>query len=141
MESSESKQPKGGMLGKLPPRYAEIIRFGIVGVAATVVQYAIYYVLVYVGVNAYVALTLGYAISFIGNFFLSNYFTFKTKPSVKKGIGFGLSHAVNYGLQMLLLPCFIYLGIPERFALIPVFAIAIPVNFILVRTVLKSKKL
>lgn len=60
---------------------------------------------------------------------------------MKKGVGFGISHGINYLLHMLLLNLFLWLNVPDEWAPIPVFAIVIPVNFILVRTVLKSKRL
>lgn len=118
----------------------EIIRFGIVGVIATVLHYGIYYLLqIYINVN--IAYTTGYVLSFIANFYLTSYFTFGTTPSWKKLLGMGGAHAVNYFLHIVLLNTFLYLGIRKAWAPFPVFAIAIPVNFILVRFVFKHKKL
>lgn len=116
----------------------EFIRFGIVGVIATIIHYGIYLVLNLMIVS-WVAYSIGYGISFLGNFYLSNKFTFKTKPSIKKGIGFGLCHFINYLLQVILLSILIKLGIPDEYAPIPVFCIAVPVNFLMVRFVLKLK--
>ena len=118
--------------------FSEIIRFGIVGVIATIIHYGIYLVLNLIIVS-WIAYSIGYGISFLGNFYLSNRFTFKTKPTVKKGMGFGLSHFINYLLQVILLNIFIKLGIPDKYAPIPVFCIAVPINFLMVRFVLKSK--
>lgn len=118
----------------------EFIRFGIVGIIATIIHYGIYLVLNLIIVS-WIAYSIGYGISFLGNFYLSNRFTFKTKPTVKKGVGFGLSHFINYLLQVILLSIFIKLGIPDKYAPIPVFCIAVPVNFLMVRFVLKSKRL
>lgn len=116
----------------------EFIRFGIVGIIATIIHYGIYLVLNLIIVS-WMAYSVGYGISFLGNFYLSNKFTFKTKPTIKKGIGFGLSHFINYLLQVILLSIFIKLGIPDKYAPIPVFCISVPVNFFMVRFVLKSK--
>lgn len=116
----------------------EIIRFGIVGVIATIIHYEIYLVLNLI-ITSWIAYSIGYGISFLGNFYLSNRFTFKTKPTFKKGIGFGLSHFINYLLQVILLSIFIKLGMPDKYAPIPVFCIAVPINFLMVRFVLKSK--
>lgn len=118
----------------------EFIRFGIVGIIATIIHYGIYLVLNLIIVS-WIAYSIGYGISFLGNFYLSNRFTFKTKPTVKKGVGFGLSHFINYLLQVILLSIFIKLGIPDKYAPIPVFCIAVPINFLMVRFVLKSKRL
>lgn len=118
----------------------EAIRFGIVGVAATLLHYGIYYALQpYMNVN--IAYTTGYVISFIANFYLTSYFTFKARPSWKKLFGMGGAHGINYLLHMGLLNLFLYLGFAKTWAPIPVFAIAIPVNFILVRFVFKHKSL
>lgn len=118
--------------------FYEIIRFGIVGVIATIIHYGIYLALNLIIVS-WIAYSIGYGISFLGNFYLSNKFTFKTKPTFKKGLGFGLSHFINYLLQIILLSIFIKLGIPDKYAPIPVFCIAVPVNFLMVRFILKSK--
>lgn len=116
----------------------EVVRFGIVGIIATIIHYVIYLTLNLIIVS-WIAYSIGYGVSFLGNFYLSNRFTFKTKPTVKKGVGFGLSHFINYLLQIILLSIFIKLGIPNRYAPIPVFCISVPVNFLMVRFVLKSK--
>lgn len=115
----------------------EVIRFGIVGVIATFIHYGIYLVLNFVMIS-WIAYSIGYGISFLCNFYLSNKFTFKTKPTMTKGLGFGLSHFINYLLQVLLLNVFIKLGIPAEYAPIPVFCVVIPVNFLMVRFVLKK---
>lgn len=118
----------------------EAMRFGIVGVTATALHYGIYYLLQpYINVN--IAYTTGYALSFIANFYLTSYFTFGTKPSWRKLMGMGGAHIVNYLLHLALLNLFLCLGITKAWAPIPVFAIAIPVNFLLVRFVFKHKKL
>lgn len=118
--------------------WGEIIRFGVVGVFATVLHYAIYWVLkLYINVN--IAYTIGYFLSFICNFFLSSYFTFHSKASVKRGVGFIGAHLNNYLLHMILLNLFLYLGVDSSLAPIPVYMIAVPVNFILVRWVFKHR--
>ena len=123
-------------------RVREVVRFGIVGVMATIIQYGIYYLFnAVVGWGATTSLTIGYIISFVFNFFLSNYFTFKTRPTVKKGIGFMASHGINYLLQIVFLNLYMWIGVPETWAPIPMFVTVVPINFILVRIVLKSSKL
>lgn len=119
--------------------WSEVIRFGMVGVFATLLHYGIYWVLNHY-MNANIAYTIGYLLSFVCNFFLSSYFTFKSKASVKRGIGFIGAHLNNYLLHMILLNLFLYLGVSETLAPIPVYLIAVPVNFILVRWVFKHHK-
>lgn len=116
----------------------EFIRFVMVGIFATALHYGLYFVLQGT-INVNVAYTLGYALSFIANFYLTAYFTFGRKPSWSKALGFGGAHLVNYLLHIGLLNLFIWLGVSKPLAPFPVFAIAIPINFLLVRFVFKSK--
>lgn len=116
----------------------EFIRFVMVGIFATALHYGLYFVLQGT-INVNVAYTLGYALSFIANFYLTAYFTFGRKPSWSKALGFGGAHLVNYLLHIGLLNLFIWLGLSKPLAPFPVFAIAIPINFLLVRFVFKSK--
>ena len=119
-------------------RFPEFIRFVMVGVLATALHYGIYFLLQrFINVN--IAYTLGYALSFIANFYLTAYFTFSKKPSWSKAFGFGGAHLFNYLLHIGLLNTVLWLGLSKTLAPIPVFAIAIPVNFLLVRFVFKRK--
>lgn len=128
-------------------KLGEVVRFGIVGVTATLLQYGIYYGLIHFISDdmppakqhfwATVAMTVGYIISFIFNFFASTRFTFRVKANAKRGAGFVFSHCVNYFLQMVTLNFFLWLGVPKSLAPIPMFCICVPVNFILVRFFLK----
>lgn len=114
----------------------EFIRFVLVGILATGLHYGIYYLLqLFINVN--IAYTAGYALSFLVNFYLTARFTFGKKPSWGKAFGFGGAHLVNYLLHIGLLNTFLWLGLSKPFAPVPVFAIAIPVNFLLVRFVFK----
>ena len=114
------------------------VRFGVVGVLATALHYGIYYLLhFFMGANA--AFTLGYLLGFVFNFYATSYFTFGTSPSWRKLVGMGGAHAVNYLLQIGLLNFFLWAGAGEAWAPLPVYAIAVPVNFVLVRFVFTSK--
>ncbi|MDR0896085.1 MAG: GtrA family protein [Prevotellaceae bacterium] len=114
----------------------EFIRFAVVGVMATGVHYGAYWGLqFFLPVN--VAYTIGYIVSFILNFYLTAFFTFRRSPSWRKGVGFGGAHLVNYLLHIALLNLFLGLGVGRQLAPLPVYAIAIPVNYLLVRFVFK----
>lgn len=115
----------------------EFIRFAIVGVISTGIHYGLYFLLNLV-MNVNIAYTIGYVIAWCFNFYLSAHFTFKSETSVKRGVGFALSHGINYVLHMVLLNLFLWLGLSETLAPIPVYCIAVPVNFILVRYVFKK---
>ena len=112
----------------------EIVRFGIVGVLSTALHYGIYWVLQH-WIEVNIAYTTGYVLSFLVNYWLTAHFTFHTAASVKNGFGFSGAHLVNYLLHIVLLNVFLWLGLSNEVAPLCVFAIAIPVNFILVRFV------
>lgn len=117
----------------------QFIRFGAVGVIATLISYGIYLLFNNLGLTYNVSYTLGYIISFVFNYFASTRFTFKTNTSLKKGVKFGLSHVFNYLLQIVLLNFFISLGVLDSLAPLFVYCISIPINFLLVRIALKDK--
>lgn len=122
----------------------EFSRWACVGFVATLIHYGIYYVLKeFVSPQTELWLnidyTIGYVVSFFGNFFLSAYFTFHEKPSLKKGFGFGIAHAVNYGLHILFLNLFLWLGLSSTIAPLFVYIIVVPINFLMVRFVFKGK--
>lgn len=120
-------------------RLSEIIRFALVGSFATLLQYRIYVVFVdAVKLPATVSTIISYSISFVFNFLLSNFFTFRTRPNALKGLGFLTSHAINMGLQVGLVAIFSPI-VGKTLGLLPAMAICIPVNYLLVRFVLTSK--
>lgn len=114
-------------------RLSEILRFCIVGGMATAVQYGVYVVFVdAVGVKAVPSTMISYAISFVFNYILSTYFTFHKKPNTHNMVGFICSHAINMGMQTGIVA--IFKGIVgNTLALLPAFAICIPLNYLMVR--------
>ena len=117
----------------------QLFRFGIVGLIATALHYGLYLGLKRV-IPITVAYIIGYSLSFIANYFLTARFTFRKKTSAQTGVGFLCAHLFNLALQTGLLNLFVYLGVSSSLAPIPVYAIAIPVNFLLVRFVFKGKE-
>lgn len=116
-------------------RLSEIIRFCMVGGIATIIQYGVYVVFVdAVRVKAVPSTLISYAISFVFNYLLSTYFTFQKKPTAQNMIGFVTSHAINMGMQTGIVA--IFKGIVgNTLALLPAFAICIPLNYLMVRYV------
>ena len=114
-------------------RLSEILRFCMVGGLATAIQYGIYVVFVdAVHVKAVPSTLISYAISFVFNYILSSYFTFHKKPTTQNIFGFICSHAINMGMQTGIVA--IFKGIVgNTLALLPAFAICIPLNYIMVR--------
>ena len=124
----------------------QFIRFAIVGALATAIHYGLYLLIVWANdigedetLYTNIAYSIGYVVAWFVNFYLSAHFTFQSNTSLKRGIGFALSHGVNYVLHIIFLNLFLWIGLSETIAPIPVFCIVIPINFILVRYVFTSK--
>ena len=117
----------------------EMIRFSIVGVLVTVIHYVVYWLLQLL-INVNVAWTAGYLAGFVVNYYLSAKYIFREKTSMENGAGFGGAHLINYFLQMGLLNLFLWLGWSAEMAPVGVYAVSIPVNFLLVRFVFKHFK-
>ncbi len=110
----------------------EIIRWGIVGGIATVINWGVYWVFQH-WINYNIAYVIGFVVSFICNYYLSAKFTFKKKTTVTNGVGFGLAHLTGLGVRLLLLNLMIFLGLEKAYAAIPADIIAVPIQFLLVR--------
>ncbi len=122
-----------------PTKQGQFIRFIIVGTIITAILYLVYLPLTHL-FSPSLSYTLASIVSITSNFFLTSYFTFKQKPSLQKSIGFLMQQGFNYVMQLGFLNLFIWLGIPKEFAPFPVFVIALPLNFLLLRFVFKHTK-
>jgi putative flippase GtrA len=122
---------------KVPEKYQEMVRFCIVGGIASAIHYGVY-LLFALWLEASLAYIIGYLVSLVGNFFLSSLFTFRTKPTVKKSLGFAFSHLVNLCLHYVFFRFFQYVGVPDSFVPIPTMCVVVPINFVLVRFFLKK---
>ena len=146
----------------------EFARFFVVGVGATLLHMAVYMLLNWVfnlsdkdALGITITYAVGYAVSFVANYFVSLRWTFKTEGSVSKGLGFAFSHLVNAVMHLGLLNFFRWLGAgdalsmlliwlapsvvdvlpvlgrPESLLPLPVYVIVVPLNFLMVRFFLK----
>lgn len=120
------------------PKYGQFLRFCINGVLAVAIQYAVYRLLI-PWMNEFVANTIGYIVSFCFNFIATSYWTFRSRPSLKKLGGFGSSHIVNYLAQQAFLAMYLWLGVPKEYAALCAMASAVPINFAILRLVYKKK--
>ena len=118
-------------------KYAELLRFCITGIISTVTNYGIYWLLLPL-LNHSVAFLIGYIVAFAVNYLLTTTFTFKVKASAKNGAGFVVSNVINFFLCELFLNLLIYLGVSKQWAPIPMYAICVPINFLIVRFVMKK---
>lgn len=115
---------------------AEAVRFSVVGAVATLLHYLIYMLLID-AMPTNIAYAVGYVASFCGNYLATCYFTFHTRPSWARFMGMVGAHAANFVLHFVLLNLFLWLGVAKGLAPLPVYAIAVPVNFLLVRYLFK----
>jgi len=125
-------------MNKFYDKMLELIRFGIVGSIAMVIHYGVYYVLLPT-MDRNIAYTIGYLISFLCNYLMSSYFTFHVKPSWKKLFRFSCSHGINYFVYIGLYNFFYWVGFSKEIAPLPVYVVAVPISFILVRIALKNR--
>ena len=114
----------------------EVLRFGIVGLSATAIQYTAYWVGLQF-TNHNLAMTIAYLLSFAFNLWASLRYTFRVGGTPGRGAGFAMAHVVNYLLQMATLNLFVDLGVSKTLAPLPMFAVCVPINFLLVRFFLK----
>lgn len=118
---------------------AEGLRFVITGTIATLIQYGFYLLfLIVCDLSAAIATVISYGLSFVANYFMSNLFTFRTRPGRKNAVSFMVSHFLNLSLQTVLVAGFSQCIHPE-YALLPAMAICVPCNFFLIRFALKSR--
>ena len=120
----------------------QFARFCIAGTLAAGVHYAVYYAMQLLlpgGFWLTVDYTVGYIVSLVCNFFLTTYFTFRSRPSAGKAAGFGFSHVVNYTLHIVLFNLFMAIGIHRLVSPVLVLMVAVPTNFLILRFVYRKK--
>lgn len=114
----------------------QLVRFALVGVVNTGTYYGLYLALLnwlpYVAAHV-----LAFLLSMIGSFFLTSYFTYRTRPTWRKFLLFPLTNAANFtvtttGVYLLV----DVLGMGSRYAPLIAAAAAIPITFLLSRTIM-----
>ena len=93
-----------------------------------------------VGILTSVAFTAGFLIEMVCNYFLTNFYTFKTRPSWKNAGGFLLGRVLNYVIQLLLLNALVWLHMGEEWAGIVAIMLAGVINYFVLRPFYKDKK-
>ncbi|WP_419865738.1 GtrA family protein [Bacillus dakarensis] len=119
----------------------QAIRFVIIGFVNTG-NYYVLYLLFYTVLNLHymAAHILAFVISMVGSFFLNSYFTYQSKPTLKKFFQFPLTYVVNITVTTTALYILTDLmGLNGKIT--PLFAsvIAIPFTFLLSRKILADK--
>ena len=136
------------LTGRLPMKYRSAARFVLVGALGTGVQYGIYYLLLMVfqrqwpdvGILTSVAFTVGFVVEMVCNYFLTSYYTFRVKPSLKNIGGFLIGRALNYVIQLLFLHTMIWLQISEEWAGIIAIMLAGVINYFVLLPFFRQQK-
>lgn len=115
---------------------AQLVRFALVGVVNTGTYYGCYLALLtrlpYIA--AHVA---AFVLSMTGSFFLNSHFTYRTRPTWRKFVLFPLTNAANFvittgGVYLLV----DLAGFSSRYAPPAAAAAAIPITFVVSRTIM-----
>lgn len=119
-------------------RISEILRFVLTGGTAVIVQYGIYLSFISIfNIPPSIATLISYTISFCLNYYLSNVFTFHSNLTKKKAILFTICHVINISLQSIFVVLFSKM-MADTYALFPAICICMPINYLMVRQVLKK---
>jgi putative flippase GtrA len=119
----------------------QVIRFIIVGCTNTL-NYYIFYLLLsqLIGLNYLSAHIIATVIGIIGSFFLNTYFTYKTKPTLKKFLQFPLTYAVNIAVTTIGIYILVDLvGLNEIISPFLASLTAIPFTYLLSKKILVTK--
>lgn len=117
---------------------AEFLRFCINGCLAVCIQYGVYWALLHFGAEKNIAFTTGYIVSFAYNFIATSYWTFHSRPTLKRFTGFAGSHVVNYIVQIVFLNLFCWIGFTENISGLMAMAAAVPINYVILHFVYKK---
>lgn len=129
-------------------KYRSAVRFVFVGALGTGLQYGVYYLLLGlfqrqwpdVSILVSVAFSAGFVIEMICNYFLTSFYTFRVKPSLKNAGGFLFGRTINYVIQLFFLNVLIWLHLSEEWAGILAIMLAGVINYFVLLPFYKDKK-
>ncbi|MGW6454717.1 GtrA family protein [Streptomyces sp. NPDC055078] len=114
----------------------QLVRFAMVGAVNTGTYYGLYLLLLtwlpYVAAHV-----IAFFLSMVGSFFLTSYFTYRTRPTWRKFLLFPLTNAANFVVTttgVYLLVDVLHFG--SRYAPLIAAAAAIPITFVVSRTIM-----
>ncbi|WP_031068485.1 GtrA family protein [Streptomyces sp. NRRL S-118] len=117
--------------------HGQIVRFALVGVVNTATYYAFYLLLLAARLPYVAAHVVAFLLSMTGSFFLNCRFTYRTRPTWRKFLLFPLTNAANFvittsGVWLLVDVA----GFSSRWAPLVAAAAAIPITFVVSRTIM-----
>ncbi|WP_217214665.1 GtrA family protein [Streptomyces sp. AC550_RSS872] len=123
------------------PLSAQVLTFAVVGVVNTATYYGLY-LLFLIRLPYLAAHILAFALSMTGSFFLNARFTYRTRPTWRKFLLFPLTNATNFLVStagVYVIVDILHAG--NRFAPLIASAAAIPVTFVVSRTIMLRRSL
>lgn len=123
------------ILDVLGKNIRQFMKFAIVGCSNTIINLAVYYLLLYFGMHYILSYTFGFLISVCNAFYWNNKYVFKGKQEknlIKAFIKVFASYGLSYFISILLMGVFVdKLGISTYIAPLLKMCITIPLNFVL----------
>jgi len=112
---------------------AQFVKFGIVGISNTAIAFAIYYVLVFIGVHYIIANTVAFFVSVLNAYYWNRKYVFKNNNNkmlqlAKTYASYGFTFLLSTGLLFLVVDV---MNISQFIAPIINLAITVPLNFLL----------
>jgi putative flippase GtrA len=118
----------------------ELGRFGVVGVVNVTMYYAIYLVL-HLLFPYLVAHVVAYVATIGTSFLLNCYFTYRTRPTLRKFLLFPLTQVAGLIVTSVGVTVLVeWAGMGERIAPVVATALAVPVSFVLSRRIIKGRR-
>lgn len=116
-------------------------RFVIVGLINTFNYYVLYLLFFNLLSFYYMAAhIISFLISMVGSFYLNSYFTYKTRPTLKKFLQFPLTYVVNIGISTVALWVFVnLLSLDKNLSPLLSTVLAIPFTFAVSKIILTKE--
>lgn len=115
----------------------EFLRFAVVGAVSFLLHNVVYLLLTHLGTNLTLAYSLGFLSWAISNYLLSTFVTFRTRLSFRRAVGYTVSIGIYYLVQLAIFTLLQLTPTPEILITPIVYTIAFPINFVMVRWVMK----
>ena len=116
-------------------------KFNMVGIINTMNYYILYMIMIKaLQINYLYAHVLSFLISMIGSFYLNSYFTYQTRPTLKKFLQFPLTYVINMIVSTLTIYTLVqFLSVTKNIAPIIATIIAIPFTFFVSKMILTKE--
>jgi putative flippase GtrA len=123
-------------------QYAEFIRFCVVGLCNTAVNYSIYLYLLYHHVNYLLAGVVGYLVAATVGFLLNRRWTFRVKVPLTYLVVYLLINVISIGATVLIQWIVVELmHVPKEFSLLFAIAFTTFLNYFLIRSLIFKRPL